>query len=165
MQHVLAVTSIFEQKISGMKLQLFSFLFLSIFLTFTACKKDKIEFYIEKFTVNGDYVGQKGTHQADEALLFDIKLSALDNDDPSYSIQEFEFRYRVNSGATDYVIQSDFNMDVDAFSVSADVYLPLIELPADLNNELIAGDKIDFEIWARDSNGDEITKSYQVVIE
>jgi hypothetical protein len=147
-----------------MKLQLISLLFLSILLSVSSCKKDEIEFYIERFTVNGGLVGIKGTHKADEALLFDVKLSAYDNDNSFYSIEEFEFRYRVN-GSSDYVIQSDFNMEVDAFSVSADVYLPLIELPADLNNELVSGDKIDFEIWARDSNGDEISKTYQVVIE
>jgi hypothetical protein len=147
-----------------MKLQLFSFLFLSIFLGLTSCQKDEIEFFIEKFTVNGDLVGLKGSHLPNESLLFNIKLSAFDNDDSFYSIQEFEFRYRVNN-SQDYIIQSDFNMDVDAFSVTADVYLPLIELPADMNNELIAGDVIDFEIWARDSNGDEISKVYRVTIE
>jgi hypothetical protein len=147
-----------------MKLQFISFLFLAFFIGLTSCKKDEIEFFVEKFKVNGDVVGLKGTHRPDESLLFDIKLSAFDNDDSFYSIQEFEFRYRVNY-SQDYIIQSDFNMDVDAFSVSADVYLPFIELPADMNNELVAGDVIDFEIWARDSNGDEISKVYRVTID
>jgi hypothetical protein len=147
-----------------MKLQLISFAFFALLLSVTSCSKDRIEFYVAYFTVNDQNVGTKGTHSADDVLTFDMKLSLTNPDDYAYGIQDFEFRYKVN-GSQFYVIQSDNNMDVAEFTVKSEVYLSLLELPTDLNNELLSGDKIDFEIWARDNTNNELTRSYQVVIE
>jgi hypothetical protein len=146
-----------------MKLQLFSIVFFSLFLSLTSCKKDRIDFHIEKFTINDRTAGLTGKHDKDDLLKFYINLSVFDNYD-GYGIEDFEFTYSIN-GRGKYIIQSDDNIDVESVLINSDIYLPLIELPEDLNGELIAGDKIEFEIWARDSNGDEISKIYTAEIE
>lgn len=151
------------QNLRFMKRNLFSvFLFAALFLT-SGCDKDSIDFSLQKFTVNDQYVEDSGRFADDAVLRFEIKYACdeLDND---YFLDNFQFGYRVN-GSREYLLQSDSGMGVQSFGINAVVDLLNIELPAELENVLIVGDKILFFVRATDSCGMSIERQFEVVIE
>ena len=130
----------------------------------TGCDKDRIQFYLDTFTVNDQFVDASGKYGPDAVLRFDISFRSDDPDDNDYAIENFDFTYRVNGSAA-FSIQNDQNMNVDAFSVNAVVDLLNLDLPADLGGELIAGDIIEFNIRAEDSDGDIVERAYKVEVQ
>lgn len=145
-----------------MKQSAFFLLLLSLFAA-TGCDKDHISFYVDNFTVNDQFVDASGDYTPDAVLRFDIAFRSDDPDDGDYSIESFDFTYRVN-GTQSFVIQSDSHMGVDAFSVKATVDLLNLKLPDEFCCELIPGDEVEFRIVATDSCGDTLERTYLVRI-
>ena len=139
------------------------YILLLTLLATTGCDKDRIQFYLENFQVNDQYVDNYGKYPSDAILRFNITFRSDDPDDHDYAIENFDFSYGVN-GSQYYTIQNDRNMNVDAFSINAVVDLLNLELPDELGDELIPGDKIEFRVWAEDSCGDAIEQIYEVEI-
>ncbi len=142
-------------------LHIYSLLFVLFLLS--GCDKDKLNFRLETFKVNDQFVDDDGRYSDDAVLKFEIKFRS-DDPDNDYSLEDFDFVYSVN-GSHQFELQSDRNMGVNAFSINAIVDLLNIELPADLQNVLIPGDKILFSVRATDSCGMTIERQFEVVIQ
>ena len=145
-----------------MKQNAFLPLLLGLFFA-VGCDKGRIDFYLDNFTVNNQYVNESGNYTPDAVLDFDIRFRSDDPDDGNYSIESFEFTYRVNNTQT-FVIQSDTHMGVDAFSIRATVDLLNLTLPDELCCELIPGDVVEFRMRATDSCGDTLERVFRVNI-
>lgn len=145
-----------------MKQNAFLPLFLGLLFA-VGCDKDRVDFYLDTFTVNNQFVDASGSYTPDAILNFDISFRSDDPDDNDYSIESFDFTYRVNNTQT-FVIQSDANMGVDAFSIKATIDLLNLTLPDELCCELIPGDVVTFRVRATDSCGDTLEREYRVNI-